>query len=71
MVLESVNLDDYDNDDFIEVFFRFFRPWVKQKHGDEISEYPMSYLFKKYIDEVAWYGLEQEYFINICNDNRK
>ena len=51
MVLESVNLDDYDNDDFIEVFFRFFRPWVKQKHGDEISEYPMSYLFKKYIDE--------------------
>lgn len=53
MVLESVNLDEYTADDFIEVFFKFFRPWIKQKHGDEISEYPMSYLFKKYIDEFT------------------
>lgn len=51
MVLESVNLDDYTQEDFIEVFIKFFRPWIKQKHGDEISEYPMSFLFKKYTDE--------------------
>jgi hypothetical protein len=30
-----------------------FRPWIKKNHGDEVGEYPMSLLVKKYINEFA------------------
>ena len=52
-IVESYNNDSYDDSDYIEVFLKFFRPWVKEKHGDEISNYPLSYLVKKYISEFA------------------
>lgn len=52
-IVESYNNDSYDDSDYIEVFLNFFRPWVKEKHGDEISNYPLSYLVKKYISEFA------------------
>ena len=51
MIVEQVNLKDYSDEDFIEIFVNYFRPWIKEKHGDEIGEYPMSYLFKKYMKE--------------------
>jgi hypothetical protein len=52
-IVESYNNDSYDDSDYVEVFLKFFRPWVKEKHGDEIGEYPLSYLVKKYISEFA------------------
>jgi hypothetical protein len=52
-IVESYNNDSYDDSDYIEVFLKFFRPWVKEKHGDEISNYPLSYLVKKYISEFV------------------
>jgi hypothetical protein len=52
-ILESYNLNDYDDEDFIEVFLQYFRPWVKEKHGDEIGQYPISLLVKKYSKEFA------------------
>ncbi len=52
-IVESYNNDSYDDSDYIEVFLNFFRPWVKEKHGDEISNYPLSYLVKKYISEFV------------------
>ena len=52
-IVESYNNDSYDDSDYIEVFLNFFRPWVKEKYGDEISGYPLSYLVKKYISEFA------------------
>jgi hypothetical protein len=52
-IVESYNNDSYDDSDYIEVFLKFFRPWVKEKHGDEISNYPLSYLVKKYISEFT------------------
>lgn len=52
-ILESVNLNDYTDEDFIEVFIHFFRPWVKEKHGEEVSKYPLSFLIKKYLNEFA------------------
>jgi hypothetical protein len=56
---QEEDLSDYDNEDFIEVFFEYFRPWVKSTHGDDTGKYPMSYLLKKYYIEFCRYvGLE-------------
>ena len=51
ILLEEFDINDYSDEDFVEVFVKYFRNWVKKKHGDEIGGYPMSYLFKKYEDE--------------------
>jgi hypothetical protein len=47
------DLSEYDNEDFLEVFFEKFRPWVRVTHGDEAGTMPMSYLIKKYIGEFS------------------
>lgn len=44
---------NYDEEDYVEAFLQYFRPWVRTKHGDEIGEYPLSYLIKKYMSEFA------------------
>jgi|688.fasta_scaffold61392_4 hypothetical protein len=51
VLLEEFNINDYSDEDFVEVFVKYFRNWVKKKHGDEIGGYPMSLLFKKYTNE--------------------
>lgn len=53
IISENVNLNDYHPEDFIEVFYEKFRPWVKLNHGDEIGKYPMSLLIKKHLDDFA------------------
>ena len=53
LVLENVDLSGYDDEDFIEVFLTYFRPWVKSKHGDEIGARPFSYLFNTYLKEFC------------------
>lgn len=61
-IVESYNDDTYDDEDYLEVFFNYFRPWVKKTHGDEVGEYPFSYLIKKYMMEfVKDYGMNPEY----------
>ena len=58
-VLESFNPDEYEDEDFVEVFLNYFRPWVKKKHGDEIGQYPLSLLIKNHINEFTQdYGVE-------------
>jgi hypothetical protein len=52
-IVESYDDDKYDEEDYVEVFLHYFRPWVKKNHGDEIGEYPLSFLVKKYIAEFA------------------
>jgi len=52
-IVESYSDDVYNDEDYVEVFFHYFRPWVKKNHGDEIGEYPLSYLVKKYAAEFA------------------
>ena len=59
LVKEQVDVSEYEESDFIEVFVKYFRPWVKRFHGDEVSEYPMSHLVKKYnADFIKDYGIE-------------
>jgi hypothetical protein len=40
-------------EDFVEVFYEKFRPWIKINHGDEVGKYPMSFLIKKYVKDFA------------------
>jgi hypothetical protein len=59
LVKEQVDVSEYDDSDFIEVFVKYFRPWIKKFHGDEVSEHPMSHLVKKYTaDFIKDYGIE-------------
>jgi hypothetical protein len=53
MISENIDLSDYKDEDFLEVFINHFRPWVKLKHGDEVGEYPMSLLVAKYFEAFA------------------
>ena len=52
-VLESFNPKEYQDEDFVEVFVNYFRPWVKKNHGDEIGQYPLSLLIKNHMKEFA------------------
>ena len=49
----NIDLSEYTDEDFLEVFFEKFRPWVKATHGDEAATMPMSYLASKYINEFG------------------
>ena len=55
LIIESINISDYQNDDFIEVGIIFFRDWVKNEYGEKISKYPISYLNKKYGEKFIDY----------------
>jgi hypothetical protein len=52
-IFEEVNVSEYKDEDFIEAFVMEFRPWIRKNHGDEVGEYPMSLLVKKYIKEFS------------------
>ena len=52
-IVESYGDDTYDDEDYVEVFLHYFRPWIRANHGDEVGEYPLSFLVKKYISEFA------------------
>lgn len=56
---EELDLSGYSDEDFIEVFVEYFRPWIKETHGDEVGMYPMSLLVKKYLEEFNQdYGVD-------------
>ena len=47
-IAEQVDLDQYDDSDFIDVFVFVFRNWINNKLGDDVKKYPFSYLLKRY-----------------------
>ena len=50
---EELDLSGYSDEDFMEVFVEYFRPWIRKTHGDEVGKYPMSLLVKKYLEEFS------------------
>lgn len=50
-IVEDIDTSFYSDEDFIYAFIQVFKPWVIKNHGDELSNHPPSYLFKKYSDE--------------------
>lgn len=74
ILLEEFDIDDYSAEDFIEVSIKYYRNWVKKKHGDEIGGLPMSYLVKKYeneflndigLDNLRYHGIGSDKFARI------
>jgi hypothetical protein len=57
---EELDLSGYSDEDFMEVFVEYFRPWIKKTHGNEVGKYPMSLLVKKYLEEFS-----QNYELNV------
>ena len=49
-IVEQVNkdLNQYDDNDFTDVFFSLFRNWASNKLGEEVKKYPFSYLLNKF-----------------------
>ena len=41
LTTEEIDVSDYNDEDFLEIFVTEFRPWIKKNHGDEVGEYPM------------------------------
>lgn len=71
-IVESFDTENYDTEDFVEVFLQFFRPWVKLNYGDEVSEYPLSYLVKKYaLDFSTDNKLNTSYILSTRSTNLK
>jgi hypothetical protein len=61
----NVDLSEYTDEDFLEVFFEKFRPWVRATHGEEAATMPMSYLASKYIKEFGQlYSTNRTFFGN-------
>ena len=52
-IVESYGDEIYDDEDYVEVFLQYFRPWVKKNHGEEVGEYPLSFLIKKYMKDFV------------------
>ena len=71
VITEQEDDDDYDElepyteEDFVEVFFNYFRPWIKSNHGDEVGQYPLSFLLKKYYQDFCKYlSVDEEEYYN-------
>jgi hypothetical protein len=48
MIMEEVRIQDYTDEDFIDVFIMVFKTWVKENYGEEEVKYPFSYINKKH-----------------------
>ena len=60
-IMESIGLEDYTPDDYVEVGIIFFRDWIKNKYGETISKYPISYLNNKYgVEFVNYYTTKND-----------
>ena len=69
-IVESYNDEIYDEEDYVEAFLQYFRPWVKKNHGDEVGESPLSYLIKKHISEFAKdIGLDSDDTVQLWRSN--
>lgn len=47
-IVEQINFDYYDDEDFLDAFFQIFRTFISKNYGSKILNYPMSYLLKNY-----------------------
>lgn len=48
IVENEIDLSEFEDSDFIDVFIIVFKKWIHSKIGDEINNYPISFLLKKY-----------------------
>ena len=52
LIIENeIDISDFEDSDFIDAFMIYFKKWVRNKIGDDVETYPISYLIKKYSKE--------------------
>jgi hypothetical protein len=77
MIMEEVRIQDYTNEDFVDVFIMVFKTWVKENYGEEEVKYPFSYIKKKHQAEfLKFLDIEKPYsynsdFVLMANIGRK
>lgn len=60
LISEDSTEERFDEEDYIEVFIKFFRKWIEERHGEGKSSLPLSYLLLKYLDDfIEEYKLNQ------------
>ena len=65
MIMEEVRIQDYTNEDFVDVFIMVFKTWVKENYGEEEVKYPFSYINKKHQAEfLKSLDIEKPYSYN-------
>ncbi len=42
LVMEQVNLNDYDEEDFYDAFYSTFKQWINEKLGEDAKKYPFA-----------------------------
>lgn len=52
-IVEQVNLDEYDEEDFVDVGLEYLNNGLVDTHKTDIKKYPLSYLSKKYSREFT------------------
>lgn len=52
-IVEQVDLDSYDDEDFMYVALSSLKDWLLETHNVDINKYPLSYILKKYVPEFA------------------
>jgi hypothetical protein len=77
MIMEEVRIQDYTNEDFVDVFIMVFKTWIKENYGEEEVKYPFSYIKKKHQAEfLKFLDIEKPYsynsdFVLMANIGRK
>jgi hypothetical protein len=78
-IVEQVEMDlsQYDDNDFTDVFVFLFRNWITKKLGEDSKKYPFSFLLNKYGKEFLqdtlgdkydqYYGDREEIYFNGYN----
>jgi len=62
------NVDDYDDNDFMDAFVSSFKNWVSTKFGEDSKKYPFSYFVKKYWKDFVRDVLGEEENQRILNN---
>ena len=54
LIYESeIDLRQYDDEDFIEIFILNFRRWLIDNYGNETKNYPLSYVVNRYLSDYC------------------
>jgi hypothetical protein len=71
-IVEQVEIDlsQYDDNDFTDVFVSLFRKWISNKLGDDSKKYPFSFLLNKYGKEFLQDSLGDKYLRYYRDDEK-
>jgi len=62
LVMEQVNLNDYDEEDFYDAFYSTFKQWINEKLGEDAKKYDKNLTMNdfEWMDSNDNYDIENE-----------